>query len=192
MRSGRKGPCEAPPCRVRIISIKYTYNKVKPPKIQFQDQRQKQVFNSVQEHRLLISTIVRKRSESTFFFFLQRSAGKRAGLRFNAPRSRLIVWAVQFLIYFKLDYLCSYWLKVWKSVQPTDWLICRLCAQFIISKSKVKLGTANVSHCQQQQSYSGLRSPGQSYSVELLSWVIDVKYVCFTFYLYSTYLWNDE
>ena len=37
-------------------------------------------------------------------------------------------------------------------------------------------GCRNVSYCQQQQSYSGLRSPGHSYSTNLLS-------VVFTFYV---------
>ena len=37
-------------------------------------------------------------------------------------------------------------------------------------------GCRNISHCQQQQSYSGLRSPRHSYSTNLLS-------VVFTFYV---------
>ena len=39
------------------------------------------------------------------------------------------------------------------------------------SEDEYRTGFRNVSHCQQQQSYSGLRSPGRSY---------------------STYLWNDS
>ena len=35
------------------------------------------------------------------------------------------------------------------------------------SKDDYRTGYRNVSHCQQQQSYSGLRSPGRSYSTYL-------------------------
>ena len=43
--------------------------------------------------------------------------------------------------------------------------------QSIIPSTDVRTGCRNVSHCQQQQSYSGLRSPGRSN---------------------STYFWNDS
>ena len=39
-----------------------------------------------------------------------------------------------------------------------------LCERFFDSEDDYRTGCQNVSHCQQQQSYSGLRSPGRSNS----------------------------
>ena len=40
------------------------------------------------------------------------------------------------------------------------------------SEDDYRAGCRNVSHCQQQQSYSGLRSPGQSNSTYFWSWFV--------------------
>ena len=54
-------------------------------------------------------------------------------------------------------------------VVDSDWRFDKLCSGE--AEGDYRTGCRNGSHCQQQQSYSGLRSPGRSY---------------------STYLWNDS
>ena len=56
-------------------------------------------------------------------------------------------------------------------VVDSDWRFDNLCGSHLQSQSDYCTGCRNVSHCQQQQSYSGLHSPGRTN---------------------STYFWNDS
>ena len=59
---------------------------------------------------------------------------------------------------------------VWSSGWTSEWVVSRDTTHFD-SEDDYRTGCWNVSHCQQQQSYSGLRSSGRST---------------------STYFWNDS
>ena len=64
-----------------------------------------------------------------------------------------------YIIYYTLKWLQAHWhYIIWRDATHFD------------SEGDFRTGCGNVSHCQQQQSYSGLSSPGRSN---------------------STYLWND-
>ena len=68
------------------------------------------------------------------------------------------------------------WVKVVLNrtvVVDSDWRFDNLCGSHFDSEDDYRTGWRNVSHCQQQQSYSGLPSPRRSNSTYFLndSWV---------------------
>ena len=83
-----------------------------------------------------------------------------------------VIW---FLMFFEIVYISPFLLRGDFKGAMLSFLKAKTCLVFIEFQKKMKMheyhtGCGNVSYYQQQQSYSGLRSPGRSY---------------------STYLWND-